>query len=417
MENTRTYNLSLRNIIFLYLQFHLLVDLINGFVLNVVDLGEALSFAQLTRLGIFLLLNIYLLREKYSKNIYLILVYLVFGIYIILFFLINDGALRPIVSELSMVVKLSSYFILVFFAKELQEDELRKIVNTNFIIFCGSILLAYFLGVGNDGYRGIEASKGFFHANNATSIVGMCFVLYYFKIDQDFRKLTLLSVVLFFTGSKVFLFIVLVFAYIFFKGFMKSFEYLKASIIFYVGVVISVGMVGVSFFQEFFWENRYRTRVIGAFYNSAKAGLTDSDQNIILKLYSYISTSRALNSKIAIEYLMTNKTNLLFGVGSYFTKYKIFGKLEAIETDFTDMLVMYGLLGLTIYLFFHFRMIYYSSSNGRMVAIFVLVYSVVAGHYIYNPMSYTLAACIIGYFLHHNNFTGNQMESTSPLSS
>ena len=112
----------------------------------------------------------------------------------------------------------------------------------------------------------------------------------------------------------------------------------------------------------------------------------------LLGLYYYVSYERARVTDEIISFFQTRPSELLFGIGNYFSKYQLFGVTESAENDLMDILIKYGLLGVFFYLYFHFQFFKTSSRSTKGLLLFVISYSILGGHFIFSPMAYTLTA-------------------------
>ncbi|MFY0608250.1 MAG: O-antigen ligase family protein [Cyclobacteriaceae bacterium] len=397
----KRFPLSLETVINFYLVWYLAVDVLNGLFLKVLDFGEAISFGQMSRILILILLNVYffLINKKFSFNI--ALSYFYFGFCLFSYYLINDFSLKYIPKEVIYFTKISTYPLIFLYAYSVVKDErfVHRMVSVTFWIYAGSIAITFLTGTGLGGYNYYAASKGFFYATNATAIIGLSLGMYYLFHRKDILFSLLVLVVLFLSGSKVFLVFILFIGYHYFLKFLKGLRQAKSSVFLYILVIVML-IVGSGVVYQKVWVERYKVRVESVLINAERAGLFD--QKDLFSYYAFISYERAVNSKEAILTLNSNWQHYLTGLGYYYTKYGIFeesrfGK-DDIESDFFDMLIMYGLIGLGLFFLFHLTIMFNVERTILPMVIVVFLYAIVAGHLVFNPMSYTLPAVLFGFY-------------------
>lgn len=396
-----SFRLTIQSVLNFYLVWFLSVDVLNGLFLKIMDLGEAISFGQFARLAVFVLLNLYFFQKNKKFAHYISLAYLYFGFCLFSYWAVNDFEHDFILKEVIHFSKVLTYPLIFLYVHQSVHDErtIHRMVDVTFWIFAASISLTFLTGSGLAGYDQYAASKGFFYANNATAILGLSVGIYYLFYSKRIVYSILVLVVLYMSGSKVFLVFGGLIAYHFMLDFFKGVKSTKSSVFLYAIIFVLLA-IGSGLVYQKIWVERYKVRVESVYINAERAGLFKNMD--FFSYYAFISYDRAVNSKEAILEMNRNKEHYLTGLGYYYTKYAIFsdskfGK-DDIESDFFDMLIMYGLIGLSLFLVFHIVIIFKVERSIMPLALMVLLYAVVAGHLVYNPMSYTLPAALFGFY-------------------
>lgn len=395
-------SLSIKSILEFYLVWFLAVDVINGLFLKVMDLGEVISFGQFARLAILLLLNFYFFFTNRKYAAYIFIGYLYFGFCLFSYWQLNEFKLSFLSKEIIYFTKLITYPLIFLYAYSSVRDEriIRRMVDVTFWIFAGSIFVTFITGSGLGGYDQYNASKGFFYATNATAILGLSLGAYYLFHNRNMLYSFMVLVVLFMSGSKVFLVFGGLIAVHFFLDFIKGIRTAKSSVFLYTILMFMILIASGVVYQKI-WVERYKVRVESVLINAERAGLFKKMD--FFSYYAFISYERAVNAKEAFRVLNENPKYYITGLGHYYTKYEIFSESrfgkDDIESDFFDMLIMYGALGLGLFMVFHVYIILNIESSIVMLGVVVFLYSMIAGHLVVNPMAYTLPAVIFGFYL------------------
>lgn len=384
-----------------------MIDLINGLLLKFLVIDLPISVGQLVR-GIFLafLLSSFLLdRNRSVIDSYLRILLIYFYLFLLFIWIFSDFMLNVLFDELVIILRLLLFYFLIRYTmihSRYVSNKMNSIIITNSIIFSFSIILSYLTGVGLEGYeKYYESSKGFFYGNNPVGLLGLIFLIYltfYNSSKNKTRNNFMIFIVflsLYISGSKTFLvFIVILVFFALYKLLtqinMKLFLVIAFSFLSIVVLIYENKSI-----KESFWTNRYEKRIVSSYLQFQKQNIT---MPILFDAYAYISPSRAVDAYEAMKYLNKHLEKVVFGTGHYFKTYKLWGYKNSIESDLFDTIVTFGIVGFLIILFPLVYIITRTQGPGkfRILIIIILLYGIVAGHVLYNPMASGMLALFCG---------------------
>ena len=366
------------------------IDALSGYLVlsKIIMEGGAGSPSQLFRLLIMLIALILLLEDK--KKFLTIVLFVGYVITIeFSFFMIHQNLYGYIIG-LVYGNKLV-YLLLIFMSlhimlksKFLSYLDLIKHIR-NYITITAIILsLSFLFGVGFNTYgEGTFGFKGFFAAGNGLGVfqgIGLLISIYYWKVTQERYSLVFALIILFSTviiGSKTALILSLL-GFLSIIIFTKSI-WLKSLVILLISLTIGI----------------YINDILDIFYTVFdvilfRFGNSDS-------IFSWIFSNRdnyfidAINS-VSFDGLLILR--LFIGFGAFISFREPLGNypsIDILESDFADVLFMYGILFIVIYVLFILFNLYKGLNSKKffLTFIFLLIisHSLIAGHVLFNGMS------------------------------
>ncbi len=414
----------MKKIVLYYFYTFLFIDLLNGFVIRYLGLSPALSPGQLVRGMLTLLLLIDLLNSrritKDNKYIYMFLAFIPAALCI---FVLRDGVISKIPNEIIALLRPLFFLLVLHFVNQHRiyyRQNIESILLVNLVIYSGAIILSASTGIGNTNYEGFYvATKSFFYGNNVTSITGFTLTIYYafkFRIGKIYYFYYFLAfLALYLSGGKIILAVpfltLLIYLY---SGNSSGLKKISIS----VGLVIISVIFVIGVFDPKVFINNPMTQ---KYYSRAfREAFTDYDmrQNIgilPLRLYSYVSFSRAYRANELINLILDEPENIFFGRGVYRDTPNSANHYTS-EMDLIDMFYYYGIIGLLIIFIPVFKIMFplikrMEIGRNSMIMYMLFIYSFFAGHVIPAPMAGSLFALFLGIASTSNerNSSGNKI--------
>ena len=410
--DNNSYSIRIQQIILVYLYGFLIIDLINGILLNSFGGEIPISFGQLIR-GIFtilLLFDIIASRIVNNNNKHIIYLLFITPLTMILH-CFRDGTFKALPLELVALIK--PLFFLLLLNQVVQNfkyfnKHLNKIIIANLLFYSGTIILSYIFGTGINAYSTYYvANKSFFYASNATAVIGFSFAIYFtYQLKIKFTNLiflTLSLLALFISGSMIVLVYPLFLLYfVAYKVINKTFYKLVTTTIMILSVVLFItGILNSIMFIDNALFLRYQDRA----FHSINYFDRHSTINITpLRWYSYVSADRALRANTGLNNIMNEPSSLVIGYGNAMRSEKVgadYAGRTGSEMDFIDIFLNYGLIGFLLVYIPILRVIFpillkFDTNKHAMVIYFMFLYSNFAGHVITTPMGGTLFALFLG---------------------
>ena len=209
-RNSKSFwKIQIRQIVVAYFFGFLIIDIINGYLLN--SFGDMpITFGQLIR-GVFTMLLIYEIIASHIVNNYnKHIIYLLFITTVtIILYCFRDGSFKAFPLELVALIKPLFFLLLLYQVIKNYEyfnKHLNKILITNLLVYSGAIIISYVSGTGINAYATYyDANKSFFYASNAAAVIGFSFTIYFtYKLKEgimNFFYLALAVMALFISGS------------------------------------------------------------------------------------------------------------------------------------------------------------------------------------------------------------------------
>ena len=410
MEKLRNHiKRNCNNYILFFFLLSIFVDNINGFILQKIG-SNSISFGQILRfLFIFFFCVINLLLLSKDEILYIIKKY--YYVCIFFFFPIvyyyQHQSFFGIIDDYLYIFKLIYFFLIVYSIKLyfrkgiLKKNTLIKVVKLYIWLAPLSIILPYFLGMGFESYAN-SGYRGFYFANNEINVV-LVFT-YIYSIDILLEEFNFNSVInyiinlvaLLMIGSKTSLIIILIMFIIYFWKYRNK-MFTNKKIILYIISSITF----LAFFKSFIIKifNRFKY-----FYDML---VTNGDGTIL----TFLLSNRDKRIAPAIKNNIVENSffiiNIFFGVGHYQQTY---GKdmNSLMELDFVDTFLWYVIV-VAIYILFQYIYIFYKSKDKKDIFVYqlsyivILMFSLVAGHVWYSPLSATIFSLIACFLLIPNN--------------
>lgn len=381
-----SYNNIIDDIIFFLLYFILIIDSINGYFLN---FDAHLPLSQLHKSVLTFFIFIRLLTFLKSRIILVIVIYLYllsFSLYFILFRDYEELFLETITHLMKFILVVIAFF---YFKKVLQIDsrtfykKILLVFKINFYVLCFN-LLSKFVGLGFASYGDSEfGSRGFFYATNELSGVIIVFASFYiFYFSYYLQNLKFKKIVFF-----IFLF------YLALATATKTsiFSVLVSLLIIPFIVRKQKGLYHINFKKIFI----YSLFLIGLLYSIfgaiQKTGISErwiyfyDKKGIIFALTS--GRFEYVENKI-FDYIDSDILGYFWGLGGNRT----------VEMDFFDVLLNYGIIGVTLFYSFFVYLFVIANKNRKkgifpyaslvmFVDILLAFISFFAGHIIFSAMA------------------------------
>ena len=205
------WKIKIRQIVLVYLYGFLIIDLINGILLNSFGGEMPISFGQLVR-GIFTILLLFDIIASRILNNNKHIIYLLFITPVtMILYCFRDGTFKALPLELVALIK--PLFFLLLLNQVVQNfkyfnKHLNKIIIANLLFYSGTIILSYIFGIGINAYATYyDANKSFFYASNTTAVIGFSFSIYFtYQLKYGLTNLFFLILALtalFISGSMI----------------------------------------------------------------------------------------------------------------------------------------------------------------------------------------------------------------------
>ena len=405
------WKIKIRQIVLVYLYGFLIIDLINGILLNSFGGEMPLSFGQLVR-GIFTILLLFDIIASRILNNNKHIIYLLFITPVtMILYCFRDGTFKALPLELVALIK--PLFFLLLLNQVVQNfkyfnKHLNKIIIANLLFYSGTIILSYVLGTGINAYSTYyDANKSFFYASNTTAVIGFSFSIYFtYQLKYGFTNLFFLILALtalFISGSMIVLVYPLFLLYFLaYKIINKTFYKLITTTIMILAVVLFItGALNSIMFIDNALFLRYQDRALHSINYFDK----HSTINITpLRWYSYVSANRALRANTGLNNIMNEPSSLAIGFGNAMRSEKVgedYAGRTGSEMDFIDIFLDYGIIGFLLIYIPILRTIFpliwrLSTTMNAMMIYFIFLYSSLAGHVITAPMGGALFALFLG---------------------
>ena len=405
------WKIKIRQIVLVYLYGFLIIDLINGILLNSFGGEMPLSFGQLVR-GIFTILLLFDIIASRILNNNKHIIYLLFITPItMILYCFRDGTFKALPLELVALIK--PLFFLLLLNQVVQNfkyfnKHLNKIIIANLLFYSGTIILSYVLGTGINAYSTYyDANKSFFYASNTTAVIGFSFSIYFtYQLKYGFTNLFFLILALtalFISGSMIVLVYPLFLLYFLaYKIINKTFYKLITTTIMILAVVLFItGALNSIMFIDNALFLRYQDRALHSINYFDK----HSTINITpLRWYSYVSANRALRANTGLNNIINEPSSLAIGFGNAMRSEKVgedYAGRTGSEMDFIDIFLDYGIIGFLLIYIPILRTIFpliwrLSTTMNAMMIYFIFLYSSLAGHVITAPMGGALFALFLG---------------------
>ena len=387
MNLSRIFLWNKKEFFFFYFLFFLLViDMVNGYLVtnNLIATGGISSPSQIGRLLAIGFSGVFLWRVKSNFT------WLLFAFYILilesvcgLFFSINvPGVIYGFINSYKLIyLALVTVVLLKIIKKPADLGYFLFLFKWHLYIVGGSLFFGVITGLGIDTYTGGGlGTKGFFASGNSLGLylgLGTIFLINIRKYHVgEYINLTWVGV-LFLIGSTIFvgtktavILAALSLIQFLYNTRMKWFFIVVFSVLFF----LFFNKISEAF-QNAFTVLVFRYNNAPSFIYFLGSGRIDYVLDAFNILYSQDS--------FAVRFL--------FGSGS-FLSYQNPIEIEAfdtLETDFFDILFMYGFLGLLVYLTLFFYMFKKSFPEKKISLIIILLFghSAIAGHVLFNGMS------------------------------
>ena len=360
--------------------------------------------------GLFLLYTVlYLWKNEKNKKIFLLM-----GFYFIIYFLYIILKNKNIVVELTNLIKIFYFPILIlFFSRYENEKMTKKTLVYIFLIYLLLYLVPFFLGIGHNAHEiapNRELYLSYFYIGNELANIfimlipiAISFLLesnsYLLKVFFAFLFLCILILM----GTKAFYLstMITVIYFIFIKR-KKIYPFIKKN---YLKTLVTVLVVLIAIIV-------YIPRL--DFTKSFKATLQYYNVNSVSQVFTLENIDNVLfNSRISYlknihkTYLDGNSLEKLLGLG----KEKIAANKE-IEIDVFDIFYSIGIIGFAFYLFLGYYAWKQSKLQGVYKYAFILIIAVscFTGHVLMSPFVSTILAL---FFLVNKN--KNRKKQTSIL--
>jgi len=403
--------IKIRQIVLVYLYGFLIIDLINGILLNSFGGEMPISFGQLLR-GIFTILLLFdIIASRILNNNKHIIYFLFITPVTMILYCFRDGTFKALPLELVALIK--PLFFLLLLNQVVQNfkyfnKHLNKIIIANLLFYSGTIILSYVFGTGINAYSTYyDANKSFFYASNTTAVIGFSFAIYFtYQLKIKFTNLiflTLSLIALFISGSMIVLVYPLFLLYfISYKVVNKNiYKIITTSIMIMIIVLFITGALNSMMFIDNALFFKYQDRA----FHSINYFDKHSTINITpLRWYSYVSADRALRANTGLNNIMNEPSSLVIGYGNAMRSEKVgedYAGRTGSEMDFIDIFLDYGIIGFFLIYLPILRTVIplmwrFETTLNAMMIYFIFLYSSLAGHVMTAPMGGALFALFLG---------------------
>jgi len=404
--------LQVRQLVLFYLYSFLIIDLLNGYLLNVMMIDFPLTIGQAIR-GIFTIIFIIELIAKRKINYHNQYIFYLIAVapFMVALYFFRDGSVGVLPMEIVAFVKPLFFLLLmnqIIVHYDFFKEKVEKILLTNLIIFSFAIVVGYLSGVGVNAYSiYYMASKSFFYASNSTAILGFTLTIYFtYKIKESLVYIFHVAaavLALFFSGSMVILiYPFFLFYFLAYKVYDKLlFKILTSFLTFLTVILFLSGALNSLLFIDNSLFFKYQDRALHSINYFDKHSTIEITP---LRWYSYVSGARAIRADAGIRNIFNESENLAFGYGSAMRSKKVgmeYAGRTGSEMDFIDIFLDYGVIGFLLVYIPILRVIFpilikVNTGMNAMVIYFMFLYSSFAGHVVTAPMGGTLFALFLG---------------------
>jgi len=404
--------IKISQIILAYFYGFLIIDLVNGFLLNAFNDQLPISLGQIVRGILTSILIFELVSTKITtKNNRHIFMLLFFAPIFIVLHCLRDGSFNMI--SMGFIALLKPFFFLlllnqVIINRNYFKAHLNKIMLINLFVYSGSIILSYIFETGINAYSTYyDANKSFFYASNAIAVIGFTFTIYFtYRLKNKLNNLIylILSIIsLFIAGSMIVLIYPLFLLFFITYKVSKQFWYktLATSLILITIILFLSGTLNSILFIDNALFLRYQDRAlhsINFFDKHSTINITP------LRWYSYVSGTRAIRANQGLNNIVDEPSALIIGYGNAMRSLKVgedYAGKEGSEMDFIDIFLDYGLIGFLLIYFPILKIISYliykiNTNMNAIIIYFIFIYSCLAGHVMTAPMGAALFALFLG---------------------
>ena len=388
---------AVSSIIIVMLYLTMLVDFTNGMI-------PGLHIGEIFRMLLLALCSLYIYRfGRKEKVIYtLILLYLLMNVAVSSIYF-KVGWSTNLSMALKSCILYAIYFALTTMYKQgrIHRTDIDKIVKYNLYYAPGIFIASYLLGIGNSSYRYSGVNLGFksgFLSLNSVNVA--LIVLYIFAVDRFFRMKT----------KKWAFFSIYVMIPMAMLGTKTGYAIIVAIPLLYIllgirkkrtWVILITGVIVLTVFGR-----SIMNRLLPMFQ-----GIIDRQRLMFSQrsLWTFLTSTRNIRVHNVLTYYFanTNPLSVIFGTGYYWI-HNIAAGMEIsttavipLEMDWADLLVTYGIIGLTFsYLFVGKRILSMRSQrkireSGTIYfwsSLILLLYGSVAGHLFFEAISSTFFA-------------------------
>ena len=372
-----------KKVVFAYLFLILpLFDMLNGFLVvgGYIPAGGLASPSQLGRLIATAMLLIVTYRHRLNVIWGLIVVYPLCVEVLAGFLHLNEyGFTYGIMSSYKLIYLFLMCKCFVFYIRKAKDIEiLGAFLKTNLLLISCSLVFSLVTGLGNDTYGHGFGTKGFFASGNSVGVyMGVCSLIMLglkrYGLYQNIRTSTLVffAVSTAIIGSKT----ALVFSLIMFFFLVWSSKYRYIAMTLLIGAFILLLPKFIDIFSVVFdiVVQRYElSENIVAFLGSGRVSFVEEAFRVF-----FAQADTAMR--------------LVFGSGAFlsFQDPVNVSVFDTLETDIFDVLFMYGIIGLVVYLCFFSHLIVLLKSYPIFLFAITLLFchSLFAGHVLFNGLS------------------------------
>lgn len=384
-----------------------IIDTLNGFI---IDLGLNSPLGKVYRL-ITILFFLWALITNTKLNMKFIFGYLILGYFIVnpLILYLSDQDIAALKENFDFSYKIFLFLISIFAFTKITKNKnihfINKMISISEWIVPSTVVIPYFLGIGNNTYLDYAGNpvgfKAFYFSNNALNVV--LIVLLIFSMDQMYKTkgkelftsgikflLILLSIIL--IGSKSSLVISAIMGLIYLGLFLKKLSIFKIVISFLAGIIVLFifrqqisDIIQLQFFM--IKNNNFLTYLLSGRNGFMNIGFDVFNNNLNIFTLFFGLGNHEMVSQIGYR---------LSGL-SHYTK--------GVEMDFFDLYFNMGLMGLSIVLctmlFFIIKCRKASRYNPsetrpyKYAFISLLVFSFLGGHVITEAFSITYFSLVL----------------------
>ncbi|WP_158088302.1 O-antigen ligase family protein [Colwellia chukchiensis] len=364
-------------------------DMINGFLVvgGYISAGGLASPSQLGRLIATAILLFVSYRYKLNIIWAVIVVYPLCVEVIAGFIHLNDyGFLFGVMSSYKLIYLFFMCLVLSFYCQKPADISLLAwFLKLNLLMISCSLVFSLITGLGNETYGYGFGTKGFFASGNGIGVyMGVCsLIMLGFKqygLYQNVRSSTLVffAIATAIIGSKT----ALVFSLIllFLLVWYSKYRYLAmiiTIILFIWGLPKLIEVFTVVF--DIVIKRYELSESLLAFLGSGRVNFVEEALDIFYGQESIV-------------------TRLIIGSGAFlsFQNPLHVSAYDTLETDIFDILFMYGIVGVTVYLLFFIRLTFLLKHYVifLLAAVLLFIHSLVAGHVIFNGLSVFVIAIL-----------------------
>lgn len=369
------------------------IDAINGYmVLNGISReGGAGSIGQLFRMFVLVFSFLLIKRKKHFVILFGMLCY--FVVLELVGFLIHTEP-SGLTIGLVYTSKIFYFLLIAFCLSELHNQychTISKAFKVCIIIYVLVLLVSTILGINSSTYATGMGSKGVFASGNGLSIfLGAASVIFFqsFINERNVKNITFFIFVLFgcvLVGTKasaVFLLLGFLFIIYTLPVYLKIVLFIPVFlVVFYFGANVDFSLFSV--FEVIYSRYENSSSILSFLASSRDVFFVDA-----ISLYN-VDSFFSLRAIFGLGVFISYRDPTLIHLISY----------DTLESDLLDVFFMYGLVGILFYLSFWswiiYRLIVYRHFLYAIAAALVFLYSMVAGHVLFNAMSSTIISYLL----------------------